>query len=228
MQITRAVEDYLKVIYNLQHPPGGAAEPVTTSRVAQRLGVSAASVSAMLKRLEVEGFVHRQRSSGVTLSPLGERAALRMVRRHRLLETLLHRQLGVPWDEVHEEAERLEHALSDRLEAYIDTALGHPTHDPHGDPIPGPDGREASTRQLSLGAAPAGSRFAVRRVSDADAAALRYLGEHGIVPGATLTVVEHAAFGGPTWVSIEERPTPYPLAAQLTGMIFGDVVGAGD
>lgn len=224
MQVTSAVEDYLKAIYNLQHPPGGATEPVSTSRLAQRLGVSSASVSAMLKRLSADGFVQRGQQRGVRLSPRGETAALRMVRRHRLLETLLHRQLGVPWDEVHEEAERLEHALSDRLEAYIDAALDHPTHDPHGDPIPSTDAVPPAMPELALGAVPAGSRFVVRRVSDADPAALRHLGEHRIVPGVALTVVEHAPFGGPTWVEVEGQRPPHPLSPQLVLMVFGEIV----
>ncbi|MBA2455505.1 MAG: metal-dependent transcriptional regulator, partial [Nocardioidaceae bacterium] len=134
---TRAAEDCLKTIYGLAN----SGEPATTGSLAHRLGVSSPSVSAMIKRLESEQFLERPKGCGLRLTARGERAALRVVRRHRLLETFLVRVLDMAWDEVHAEAELLEHALSDRLEERIDAALGHPTRDPHGDPIPPRHGR---------------------------------------------------------------------------------------
>lgn len=216
--MSRATEDYLKAIYNLAH----LGEPVTTSAVAHELGVSSPSVSAMLKRLEDGELLARPDSRTVTLTDSGERAALRVVRRHRLLETFLARVLDVPWDEVHAEAELLEHALSERLEERIDAALGHPTHDPHGDPIPPRDGPHVEVRGTPLEAAPSGVRFRVERVSDRDSAALRYLGELGVVPGAELVVEEQAPFGGPRWVRI--GADRHALGAALTQLVHGDVL----
>ena len=135
MSSTRASEDFLKAMYGL----ATSGEPVTTGGLAHRLGVSSPSVSAMIRRLEGEQLVERPEGAELRLTALGERAALRVVRRHRLLETFLAHALDLPWDAVHAEAELLEHALSDRLEECIDIALGRPTRDPHGDPIPDAD-----------------------------------------------------------------------------------------
>jgi DtxR family transcriptional regulator, Mn-dependent transcriptional regulator len=215
--MSRATEDYLKAIFHLAH----RGAPVTTGLLAQELGVSAPSVSAMVKRLEDGSLLTRPDSRTLKLTDSGERAALRVVRRHRLLETFLARILDVPWDEVHAEAEMLEHALSDRLEDRIDAALGHPTHDPHGDPIPPRDGPHEEDWGQALDAAPPGSRFRVDRVSDRDSAALRYLGELGVYPGVLLTVEEQAPFGGPRWVRIEDERQP--LGAALTRLVHGHV-----
>lgn len=215
--MSRATEDYLKAIYNLAH----LGEAVTTSTLASELGVSAPSVSAMLKRLEDGDLLVRPEGS-LRLTTAGELAALRVVRRHRLLETFLARVLEVPWDEVHDEAELLEHALSERLEERIDTALGHPTHDPHGDPIPPREGPHVEGRGTPLDAVAPGVRFHVERVSDRDSAALRYLGELGVLPGVVLTVEEQAPFGGPRWVRLgDER---HALGAALTRLVHGHVV----
>jgi DtxR family Mn-dependent transcriptional regulator len=215
--MSRATEDYLKAIYNLAHLGG----PVTTGSLAQELGVSSPSVSAMVKRLEDGELLARPDSRSLRLTDSGERAALRVVRRHRLLETFLSRMLDVPWDEVHAEAELLEHALSERLEERIDTALGHPTHDPHGDPIPPRDGPHVEVRGTPLDTVPVGARFRVERVSDRDSAALRYLGDLGVVPGAVLVVDEQAPFGGPRWVLVgDER---HALSGALTQLVHGHV-----
>ena len=217
--MSRATEDYLKAIYNLAH----RGAPVTTGLLAHELGVSAPSVSAMVKRLADGCLLTRPDSRSLQLTASGERAALRVVRRHRLLETFLARMLDVPWDEVHAEAELLEHALSDRLEERIDAALGHPTHDPHGDPIPPRNGPHEEGWGEALDAAPAGCRFRVERVSDRDSAALRYLGGLGVFPGVEVTVEEQAPFGGPRWVRIgDER---HPLGGPLTRLVHGHVVG---
>jgi DtxR family transcriptional regulator, Mn-dependent transcriptional regulator len=216
--LSRATEDYLKAIYHLAH----RGEPVTTGMLAHELGVSAPSVSAMVKRLEDGSLLVRRDSRSLELTVPGERAALRVVRRHRLLETFLARMLDVPWDEVHAEAELLEHALSDRLEERIDAALGHPTHDPHGDPIPPRNGPHEEDWGQALDAAAAGCRFRVDRVSDRDSAALRYLGELGIYPGVVITVEEQAPFGGPRWVRVGQDR--HPLGAALTSLVHGHPV----
>jgi DtxR family Mn-dependent transcriptional regulator len=218
--MSRATEDYLKAIYTLAHHGG----PVTTSTLAHERGVSSPSVSAMLKRLEDGALLDRPDHRSVALTAAGERAALRVVRRHRLLETFLAQVLDVPWDEVHAEAELLEHALSERLEGRIDAALGHPTHDPHGDPIPPRDGPHVEVRGTPLESVPAGSRFRVERVSDRDSAALRYLGGLGIVPGAELTVEEQAPFGGPHWVRVGDDR--HALGAALAQLVHGHVVSS--
>ncbi|WP_433558524.1 metal-dependent transcriptional regulator [Pseudonocardia xinjiangensis] len=216
--MSRATEDYLKTIFNLAH----RAEPVTASLLAHELGVSSPSVSAMVKRLEDGELLTRPDHRLLQLTPTGERAALRVVRRHRLLETFLARMLDVPWDEVHAEAELLEHALSERLEERIDAALGHPTHDPHGDPIPPRDGPHEEDWGEALAAVPPGRRFRVERVSDRDSAALRYLGDLGVLPGVVVTVEEQAPFGGPRWVRVGD--VRHPLGEPLTHLVHGHVV----
>ena len=217
MQATRATEDYLKAIYAL----ASSGELVTTGALAGRLGVSSPSVSAMVKRLAGERLLERSTDHGLQLTDVGERAALRVVRRHRLLETFLVRLLDMPWDQVHAEAELLEHALSERLEERIDAALGHPTHDPHGDPIPPRHGRHREDWGQPLDGVAAGERFRVERVSDRDSEALRYLGDLGLVPGAVIQAHEQAPFGGPRWVSISGQR--HALSAPLTRLVHGRV-----
>lgn len=217
MLTTAATEDYLKAIFGL----GSRGERVTTGAVAGELGVSSPSVSAMVKRLESQQFLERPRGHGLRLTEQGEQAALRVVRRHRLLETFLATVLDVPWDEVHAEAELLEHALSEKLEQRIDAALGHPTHDPHGDPIPPRHGRHTEDWAQPLDEVAAGVRFRVERVSDRDSEALRYLGALGIMPGAVVDVQEQAPFGGPRWIRIDGQR--HALGAQLTRLVYGRV-----
>lgn len=211
---SETVENYLKSLYAM----ASEGEPVTTSRVAVRLGVSAPSVSVMVGRLTSAGLVARH-ARRIELTEHGARHAQGVVRRHRLLETFLAKTLGVPWDEVHAEAELLEHALSDRLADRIAAALGHPRHDPHGDPIPPKDGSYSEEWPDPLSAAPVRSRFRVQRVSDRHSEQLRYLGELGIRPGATLVVEERAPFGGPLWVSLEGRRSG--LGEQLAHLVHG-------
>lgn len=220
--MSRATEDYLKAIYHLAH----RGEAVTTGHLAHELGVSSPSVSAMVKRLEDGSLLARPDSRSFALTDSGERAALRVVRRHRLLETFLAHVLQVPWDEVHDEAELLEHALSDRLEERIDAALGHPTHDPHGDPIPPRDGPHEESWGVPLEAVAPGSRFVVERISDQDSAALRHLGDLGVRPGVILTVEEQAPFGGPRWVLVDGRR--HPLGNPLTRLVHGQILDSGD
>lgn len=216
---TRAVQDYLKTIYLL----GAEGHAVTTTELAERLQVSPASVTAMVKRLAAESLLEHRRYHGVRLTPAGEALALRMVRRHRLVETFLHRVLGVPWDEVHAEAEQLEHAISERLEERIAAALGDPDRDCHGDPIPPKQGRHDEVPDQPLDEVGAGERVRVARVSDRDPAALRYLAELRVVPGTELVVEDRSPFGGPTWVRIGRQR--HPLSPQLSEFISVAPVG---
>ncbi|HEY1538184.1 MAG TPA: metal-dependent transcriptional regulator [Solirubrobacteraceae bacterium] len=190
-----AIEDYAKEIYGLQQRAGGMS--VSTNALAERCGVTPASASAMVKKLAERDLAIHEPYHGVRLTPAGERLALEMLRHHRLLELYLAEHLDVPWDRVHEEAEALEHVLSEDLEARIAAKLGHPTHDPHGDPIPDSDLviDEGDTEALSSVAVGAGGRFV--RVSDSDSRMLRYLAEQGIAIGERCVVTAHQPFDGP-------------------------------
>ena len=195
--VSSAVEDYAKAIYALEQREHAA---VSTNALADRMGVTAASASAMVKRLDGLGLVSHVPYRGVKLTDAGSKVALEVLRHHRLLELYLTETLGVPWDRVHEEAEVLEHVLSEELEELIAAKLGNPTRDPHGDPIPTRDGRivEAETTGLQDLTAGATGRFV--RVSDSDPEMLRYLAERGIAPGATFEVIEKQPFDGPLFV----------------------------
>src|SRR5262245_30247575 len=160
--LSASVEDYTKAIYALEDRHGVAS----TTALAERLGVSAPAVSAMVKKLDGLGYVQHVRYRGVRLTPEGRRVALEVLRHHRLLETYLVEELGVPWDRVHAEAEVLEHVLSEGLEARIAAKLGEPTHDPHGDPIPAPDGSVEESETVPLDSLAKGERARFVRVSD--------------------------------------------------------------
>ena len=196
---SHAVEDYLKAVYALETRLDG---PVSTNALAERLGVTSGSVSGMLKRLADLGLVLHEPYRGVKLTDEGRRVALRTLRNHRLLELLLVELLDVPWDQVHREAELLEHALSDELADRIAAKLGNPEVDPHGDPIPGADLVMTEVETHALDDLEPGERAAFVRVSDADPAMLRYLAERGIVPGVELTIVDRQPFGGPLTVRV--------------------------
>ena len=212
---SEVVEDYLKTVFHLS--TGGHV--ATTSSLAGRLGLAAPTVSAMLKRLEASELVRRSSDHQVELTEHGRRHALGVVRRHRLLEMFLTEVLDVPWDEVHDEAEVLEHALSARLEERIDALLDHPTHDPHGDPIPPCFGEHVEDWASPLQSAAAGSSFRVERVSDRDSGALRHLAALGIGPGSVLQVLEWAPFGGPLWVGLDGRR--HALGTGLVHVVHG-------
>ena len=192
---TVPVEDYAKAIYTLQQ-----RGEVTTNGLAERLQVTPGSVSAMLKRLDGLGLVAHTPYRGVELTEEGKLLALEIIRHHRLLELYLAESLGVPWDRVHDEAEVLEHHISEELEALIAAKLGHPTHDPHGDPIPTADLTITEEETVPLQALDAGARGTFVRVSDADPEMLRYLGQRGIAPGDQFEIVERQPFGGPLTV----------------------------
>ena len=194
---SEAIEDYAKAIYSLAGRTGGV---VSTNALAERLGVTPASVSAMVKKLDDRGLVEHVPYKGVALTPAGTRVALEVLRHHRLLETYLAEHLGVPWDRVHEEAEVLEHVLSEELEELIAAKLGDPTHDPHGDPIPTRELtiEEEPTQSLQSLQAGACGRFA--RVSDSDPEMLRFLADRGISPGDSFEVIDKQPFGGPLFI----------------------------
>src|SRR5918997_2666473 len=160
MELTDAIQDYVKEIYKL----GSSGRKVTTSALARRLRVSAPSATAMLKKLASLGLVEHERYRGAALTRKGEKVALEVIRHHRLLEQYLSQTLGLPLDELHDEADRLEHALSEELEAHIDRQLGYPTSDPHGDPIPGPDLKIAATKATPLSSLEPGAKATVSRV----------------------------------------------------------------
>ena len=192
-----AVEDYAKAIYALSRRTGG---PVTTNAVAERLGVTPASVSGMVKKLAELGLVDHAPYKGMQLTESGERLALEVLRHHRLLELYLVEHLGVPWDRVHEEAEALEHVLSEYLEGRIAAKLGNPTHDPHGDPIPDVDLHIDEGHTRSLADLEPGQRGRFVRVSDSDSGMLRYLDDRGVQLGNRFEVLDRQPFGGPLTV----------------------------
>ncbi len=200
--LSRSVEDYLKVIYSLEEQ-GSAA---STSAIAQALDVQPGSVSGMVKRLAGSGYVEHERYRGARLTPRGRREALRIVRRHRVLETYLSQRLGYSWDDVHEEAERLEHAASDDLIDRMAAALENPSHDPHGAPIPTRAGRVETTERTTLADVDVGSRVRIRAVRDDDSERLRYMESRGLLPGVLLTVEKQAPFNGPVSVRVGEPP----------------------
>ncbi len=212
--LTVAVQDYLKAIYALEIE----GERVTTSALATRMGVRAPSVTAMTKRLAELGLVERAPYRGVVLTEDGRRGALEVLRHHRLLELYLVDRLGLSLADVHAEAELLEHALSEELEAKIDAELGFPTHDPHGDPIPD---RELHLEQRSgrtLADLVPGEPAAVARVPDGDPELLRYLSELGLVPGSNVEIVSYAPFAGPVTVRTDlgDHAISLELAARVT------------
>jgi DtxR family Mn-dependent transcriptional regulator len=196
--ISSAVQDYAKAIYALEARAPGAA--VSTNALAERMAVTPASASNMVKKLDALGLVSHVPYRGVQLTPAGVKVALEVLRHHRLLELYLAETLGVPWDRVHDEAEILEHVLSEELEELIAAKLGDPTHDPHGDPIPTRDGRVAEGATQSLQALEAGAAGCFVRISDSDSSMLRYLGDRGIAPGAIFEVVDKQPFDGPLFV----------------------------
>jgi DtxR family transcriptional regulator, Mn-dependent transcriptional regulator len=213
MELTDAIQDYVKEIYKLQ----AAGTRVTTSALAGRLGISPPSATAMVKKLASLGLVEHERYRGAWLTPKGEKVALEVIRHHRLLEQYLSQTLGLPIDELHDEADRLEHALSEELEAHIDRTLGYPTHDPHGDPIPGPDLKLVASQATPLSALEPGDKATVERVPDGDGELLRYLCELKLTPGSRIEVREAAPFEGPLTVRVggAEHAISRELAARI-------------
>jgi DtxR family Mn-dependent transcriptional regulator len=218
--VSAAVEDYAKAVYALETRTD---EPVGTNAIADRLGVTPGSASAMLAKLEEVGLVTRERYHGVRLTEAGRRIALEVLRHHRLLELYLSETLGMSWDRVHAEAEVLEHVLSDELEEAIAQKLGDPTYDPHGDPIPTRDLEVEERPTAPLDTLEPGTRALFVRVSDSDPEMLRWLGARGIVPGAELEVVERLPFGGPLVARFGDAD--HALGAQLAAAMRVDELG---
>jgi len=216
---TTAVQDYLKAIYQL----GGSRGGVPTSALAERLRVSPASVSGMLRRLDEQGLVSHKRYQGVRLTSRGAQQAIEMIRHHRLLELYLAKVVGMPWDKVHAEADALEHVISEELESRLDELLGFPTTDPHGHPIPSAELVLDEDDHPALATMPVGS-YVVRRVDDRDDALLRHLAELGLAPDVRLEVVEVVPFGGGVRVRIGKRS--HMVGSQAAESVFVDPVTA--
>ena len=217
--LTRSVEDYLKAIYRLS----SGDHPASTSDIANHLELSAPSVSGMVKRLSEQGLVEHAPYKGVVLTIEGRRQALRMVRRHRMIEAYLVRFLGYDWDTVHDEAERLEHAVSDTLVERMAEALDNPTVDPHGDPIPATDGTFAEPETVPLAAVAAGETVEIVRVRTGDPEQLRYLASIGLRPGARATVLDRQPFDGPLTVAAGSghQVLGHEMASRLLCVVAG-------
>lgn len=199
MRLSQALEDYLKVIYVLETD----GEKATTTAIAQALDVSNASVTNMLKKLAGMNLIVHESYKGAELSPAGKKVALEILRHHRLLELYLKEVMGYSWDEVHDEAEKLEHHISEQFEDRIAELLNHPTHDPHGDPIPTKDGVMPEKATLALNEADINTLYMVGRVRDQNPELLRYLEQQGVLPGVELTIIEKAPFDGPINLKID-------------------------
>jgi len=196
---SHVIEDYAKAIYKLERA-GGRGEAVSNSALAETLGVSPGAITGMLKRLEELGLISYEPYKGASLTAAGERVALEVMRHHRLLEAYLAEVLGMPWDRVHDEAEVLEHYISEELEELIAQALGDPERDPHGAPIPSRELVLAEDSRITLADCEPGATGRLLRVSDSDPEMLRYLAGRGIAPGDRFEVVERQPFGGPLTV----------------------------
>jgi DtxR family Mn-dependent transcriptional regulator len=215
--VSPVAQDYLKVIWTATE---WTAEPVTTKALAARLDVSPSTVSQNVRRLTEQGFVTHAPYGVIGLTDTGRAVALAMVRRHRLIETFLVSQLGYTWDEVHDEAEVLEHAVSDRFVDRIDTILGRPGRDPHGDPIPARDGRVTVPPMVRLADLPAGATGVVGRVSDASPEVLQYLTSVGVRLEVSLTVVRREAAAGVITVAIGDGPPVTVLGAPAAAAVW--------
>src|SRR4051794_22522328 len=208
--LSSVAQDYLMIIWSATE---WSDEPVTVKQLSERMGVRAATVSDGVRRLADQGLVLHERYGGGELTEAGRRHAVAMVRRHRLIETFLVEELGYGWDEVHDEAEVLEHAVSDELVARIDRRLGFPARDPHGDPIPTADGTPRRPDAVPLLTTDTGVAVTVVRISDADPAVLRYLADRGIGLDTPLSVGEHRALAGDITVHLGGAPVAIGAAA---------------
>jgi DtxR family Mn-dependent transcriptional regulator len=220
--LTHAIEDYLKTIYDLCATHGRA----TTNQIAERLGVTPASVTNMIKKLSITRppLLEYRKHRGVVLTPDGNKVALEILRHHRLLEMFLHQTLGYGWDEVHEEADRLEHVISEEFEERMAESLGHPAHDPHGHPIPTRELELPLIAASSLSSLRRGQQALVKRVPDDDSDLLRYLSELGLIPGVYLTVLAYSPFDDNLKIQIEGQPTAVVLGPAITERVFVEVL----
>ncbi len=221
-QRTHAAEDYLKAIYKLSATGGRA----TTTELAALLNVTPASVTGMVQRLASDdpSWVDYRKHHGVSLTPQGERAALEIIRHHRLIEMFLHEILGYPWEEVHDEAERLEHVISENLEERIAKVLGDPTHDPHGDPIPTRDLKIPPACVTRLSDLRPDQQAVVMRVRDSDPEFLRHLGELGLTPEKKVSILEYSPFDENLKIQVHGQPAPVILGRKITQQVFVDIL----
>lgn len=220
-RVSPAAEDYLKAVYELQAASGEG----TIHGLARAVGVSDPSATNMVKRLHELGLLSHARYHGVTLTAKGEQVALSVIRRHRLLECYLVEALGYRWDQVHAEADRLEHHVSEQFAARIDALLGYPTHDPHGDPIPSVDGTMPTDTSECLTNLAPGRRAIVSRISDRDPDHLRYLGDQGIYPGVAVIVREPLPSEGP--IRVEVNGTEHSIGRPHAAAVRADIRGGG-
>ena len=220
--LTQAIEDYIKVIYELTRN----GDRATTNQLAERLDITPASVTGMLKNMAAVNppLVEYQKYHGVLLSPYGEKVALEVLRHHRLLEMFLHQVLGYEWDEVHVEADRLEHVISEDLEERIAAALGNPAHDPHGDPIPTRDLRMPDSPSKTLFDLSPGQRAVVHRVGSDDPNLLRHLANLGIIPQANLTVIEFSPFDENLTMQVDGKTQLAVLGSKITRAVFVEII----
>jgi DtxR family transcriptional regulator, Mn-dependent transcriptional regulator len=216
-ELSASTQNYLKIIWNLQE---WSAAPVTASQLADRLGLRLSTVSDALRKLTEQGLIEHARYGSVTLTPVGRAHAVAMVRRHRLIETFLVEVLQYTWDEVHDEAETLEHAVSDLMMDRIDTLLGHPTRDPHGDPIPSAEGVVHRPDAVQLTTAQPNTRVRVERISDADSQMLQYFASQGIVVDAELSVLEGEPYANVVVVRVAGREHPISLGSNATNAVW--------
>lgn len=220
--LTQAIEDYLKVIYELTCKYGRAG----TTHIAEALDVKPASVTGMIQKLAATDppLVSYRKHRGVVLTSEGELAALEILRHHRLLEHFLYKTLGFSWDEVHEEADRLEHVISEEFEERLARVMGDPTHDPHGDPIPTRDLKMPSYATLCMAELQVGQRAIVKRVRNTEPELLRYLGGIGVVPEAGFEVIEYSPFDGNLKIQVIGRDEPVVLGPNITCEIFVELI----
>jgi DtxR family transcriptional regulator, Mn-dependent transcriptional regulator len=216
-ELSASTQNYLKIIWNLQE---WSDAPVTASQLADRLGLKLSTVSDAVRKLTEQGLVEHARYGSVTLTPVGRAHAVAMVRRHRLIETFLVQVLQYRWDEVHDEAETLEHAVSDLMVDRIDAHLGHPTRDPHGDPIPSANGVVHRPNAVQLTMAQPNTQVRVERISDADPRMLQYFADRGIVVDAQLSVLEGEPYANVVVVQVAGREHPISLGSAATNAIW--------
>jgi DtxR family transcriptional regulator, Mn-dependent transcriptional regulator len=221
-ELAPRISDCLKLIYSMQE----RGQKVSTSAVREQLGVSDATVTMMFKDFAAAGWVEHVPYHGVRLTPLGERKAVEIIRHHRLLELYLARELGYTWDKVHDEADKLEHVISEEFEDRLDALLGYPTVDPHGDPIPSKEGVVAARQGLMLSQLQEGQSAQVLRVSDQDSEKLCYLGELGLYPEAHVQLLKRAPFGGPLQIRVGAPPhqVEHMLGVELANHILVTVL----
>ena len=217
-QLTQSIEDYLKAIYEITR----AETRASTNEMAKYLDVTPASITGMIQKLADTDppLVNYQKHRGVNLTSEGEKVALETIRHHRLLEMFLHQILGYPWDEVHDEADNLEHVISEQFEQRLAVALGNPMHDPHGDPIPSLDLSLPDEPEMRLSDLRPSQEATIKRVRDEDPALLRYLSSLGVIPGSNILATNYSEFDGNLSIHVGDNTTPIVLGSRITGQIY--------